>query len=64
MMAAFTLMVCVMVILPTRAEGGRPQLHRQRLEVGRALLEVQFANRAEVLPYYTYDIEYHAPIVV
>lgn len=63
MMAAFALMVCVMMILPTRAEGGRPQLYRQRLEVGRALLEVQFANRAEVLPYYTDDVEYHDPIV-
>ena len=36
---------------------------QERLEVGRALLEVQFTNVAEVLPYYTEDIEYHDPIV-
>jgi hypothetical protein len=38
-------------------------LYQERLEVGRALLEVQFTNVAEVLPYYTEDIEYHDPIV-
>lgn len=39
------------------------QLHQERLEIGRALLEVQAPNVAEVLPYYTDDIEYHDPIV-
>jgi len=39
------------------------QLHQERLEVGRALLEVQAPNVAEVLPYYTDSIEYHDPIV-
>lgn len=43
--------------------GNKGKLHQQRLEVGRELLEVQFANVAEVLPYYTDDIEYHDPIV-
>ena len=43
--------------------GNKGKLHQQRLEVGRALLEVQFSNVAEVLPYYTDDIEYHDPIV-
>lgn len=38
-------------------------LHIERLEVGRALLEVQAPQVAEVLPYYTADIEYHDPIV-
>ena len=47
----------------SQAHAGRPQLHQQRLEVGRALLEVQLTNVAEVLPYYTDDIEYHDPIV-
>jgi len=42
---------------------GGKKLHQQRLEVGRALLEVQSTNVAEVLPYYTDDVEYHDPIV-
>ncbi len=43
--------------------GNRGNLQQQRLEVGRELLEVQFSNVAEVLPYYTDDVEYHDPIV-
>jgi hypothetical protein len=43
--------------------GNNGTLQQQRLEVGRELLEVQFSNVAEVLPYYTDDIEYHDPIV-
>jgi len=39
------------------------KLHQERLEIGRALLEVQAPNVAEILPYYTDDIEYHDPIV-
>jgi len=39
------------------------QLHQERLEIGRALLEVQAPNVAEVLPYYADDIEYHDPVV-
>lgn len=42
---------------------GKKALYQERLEVGRALLEVQLSNVAEVLPYYTDDIEYHDPIV-
>jgi hypothetical protein len=42
---------------------GTKEIHQRRLEVGRELLEVQFSNVAEVLPYYTADIEYHDPIV-
>jgi hypothetical protein len=34
-----------------------------RMAIGRALLEVQAMNVAEILPYYTDDIEYHDPIV-
>lgn len=47
----------------SQAKAGRPELYQQRLEVGRALLEVQLTNVDEVLPYYTDDIEYHDPIV-
>jgi hypothetical protein len=39
------------------------KLHQERMEIGRALLEVQAPNVAEVLPYYADDIEYHDPIV-
>jgi hypothetical protein len=60
---AFILLASIVMILPAPAHAGRPQLYQQRLEVGRALLEVQSANVAEVLPYYTEDIEYHDPIV-
>lgn len=60
---AFVLLVSIVMILSTQANAGQPQLYQQRLEVGRALLEVQFANVEEVLPYYTDDIEYHDPIV-
>ncbi|WP_297086472.1 nuclear transport factor 2 family protein [uncultured Draconibacterium sp.] len=39
------------------------QLQQERLEIGRALLEVQAPEVADILPYYTDDIEYHDPIV-
>lgn len=39
------------------------QLYKDRMEIGRALLEVQAPGIAEILPYYTDDIEYHDPIV-
>lgn len=39
------------------------QLYEDRMEIGRALLEVQAGNVEEVLPYYSEDIEYHDPIV-
>ena len=58
-------LVCVLLILPALC-AARPDhggLDRQRLEVGRALIEVQADNWPSVLPYYTDDIEYHDPIV-
>lgn len=56
---AFTLLGAISTV----AIAGQPQLYQERLEVGRALLEVQLTNVDEVLPYYTEDIEYHDPIV-
>ena len=38
-------------------------LQQERLEIGRALLEVQAPNVDEILPYYADNIEYHDPIV-
>ena len=56
-----TLMLLSMV--PDAEATGFGRLYRERLEVGRALIEVQSANWPSVLPYYTEDIEYHDPIV-
>jgi len=60
---ALLLLVSIVTLLPVQLYAGQPQLYQERLEVGRALLEVQFANVEEVLPYYTDDIEYHDPVV-
>lgn len=48
------------VLLPVDLE---TLLHRTRLKIGRALLEVQAPEVDVVLPYYTYNIEYHDPVV-
>lgn len=45
------------------AKSNSSNLNRERLEVGRALLEVTALNVASILPHYTDDIEYHDPIV-
>ena len=66
---AFALPVSIVIILIAQAcsnddsNDALLRLHQERLDVGRALLEVQAPNVAEVLPYYTDDIEYHDPIV-
>jgi hypothetical protein len=39
------------------------RLRRDRLEIGRALVEINAANWQSLLPYYTDDYEYHDPIV-
>ena len=57
------LFAVVLVLIPALSLAGRPQLQQERLEVGRALIEVQFANLTDILPYYSDDIEYHDPIV-
>ena len=38
-------------------------LRWKRLEIGRALVEINAANWQSLLPYYTDDYEYHDPIV-
>ena len=38
-------------------------MNKERLEVGRALLEVTYETLPSIFPYYTDDIEYHDPIV-
>jgi len=57
-------LVCI-VMLPmvASAKSNSSNLNRERLEVGRALIEVTNANLETIIPYYTPDIEYHDPIV-
>lgn len=54
-----------MMLLPTaaHAESNSSRLNKERLQVGRALLEVTYGDLATVIPYYADDIEYHDPIV-
>jgi len=49
----------------TRGEGIRSliRLRRERLQIGRALVEINAGNWQSLLPYYTDDYEYHDPIV-
>jgi len=66
LVAPLVFLVCTLSLLSTFSDAeasGRPQLYRERLEVGRALIEVQSSNLPSILPYYTEDIEYHDPIV-
>ena len=57
------LLTTSLLLIPALAGAGQPQLYQERMEVGRALLEVQSTNLPSVIPYYTDDIEYHDPIV-
>lgn len=61
---ALGVLVCL-VLLPmaVNAKSNSSQLNKERLEVGRALIEVTLGNLDSVIPYYTDDIEYHDPIV-
>lgn len=54
-----------MMLMPlaASAESNSSRLNKERLEVGRALIEVTIGELPSVIPYYTYDIEYHDPIV-
>jgi hypothetical protein len=57
-------LVCIVLLpLSASAESNSSNLNRERLEVGRALIEVTLDNLGSVIPYYTDDIEYHDPIV-
>ena len=65
-LAALMFAALIVLLVPTlaTAEGGeRGWLYRDRLEIGRALIEVQSTNWPEIIPYYTHDIEYHDAIV-
>lgn len=60
------LFACALVLLLGAGDAqatGLGRLHRDRLEIGRALIEAQSTNWQSILPYYTADIEYHDPVV-
>jgi hypothetical protein len=66
---ALLMLIGIVIILITQSckkddsDDDAALLHQERFEIGRALLEVQAPNVAEILPYYADDIEYHDPIV-
>ena len=61
---ALGVLLCIVLLpLAASAESNSSRLNRDRLEVGRALIEVTLDNLDSVIPYYTVDIEYHDPIV-
>ena len=45
------------------SKAAEDKLNKERIKVGRALLEVTGGGIDEILPYYSNDIEYHDPIV-
>ncbi len=55
--------IAAFLITQACSNDNSPQLNQMRLEIGRALLEVQAPDVDKVLPYYSDDIEYHDPIV-
>lgn len=61
----FLVALACLVLLPAAAlaESNSSRLNKERLEVGRALIEVTVDNVASIIPYYADDIEYHDPIV-
>lgn len=61
---ALGVLVCLVFVgVEAEAKSNSSNLNKERLEVGRALLEVTASNIDEILPYYTDDIEYFDPIV-
>jgi hypothetical protein len=61
----FLAVLACLALLPAAAsaESNSSRLNKERLEVGRALIEVTFDNVGSIIPYYSDDIEYHDPIV-
>jgi hypothetical protein len=59
------LVLTFILLLPlaAQAKSNSSKLNKERLEVGRLLLEVTADQVPDILPYYTNDIEYHDPIV-
>ena len=64
-MVTFAVLASILMLLPVvaSAESDMSRINRERMAIGRALLEMQSNNWQSLLQYYTYDIEYHDPIV-
>jgi hypothetical protein len=61
-----TALAALLLAAPLMAQASpnhHSRLERERLAVGRALIEVQSTNWTQILPYYTADIEYQDPVV-
>jgi hypothetical protein len=58
------ILACLLLLpVAAYAESDSSRLNKERLKVGRALVEVTPGTLATVVPYYAHDIEYHDPIV-
>ena len=55
--------IFVMLTQSASSKSDSSRINQERLAIGRALIEVQASNWPSILPYYTYDIEYHDPIM-
>ena len=61
---SLAVLACLLLIpAMANAESNSSRLNKERLEVGRALIEVTSDNLASIIPYYADNIEYHDPIV-
>lgn len=56
-------LIALMVPVHASAKSDSSRINKDRLAIGRALLEVQASNWPEIIPYYTADVEYSDPIV-
>jgi SnoaL-like domain/FlgD Ig-like domain len=60
------LLICTLMLIPVFGDAeaaGHGRLHRERLEIGRGMLEVQNVDWTTLLPFYDDDIEYHDAVV-
>jgi len=60
------LLICTLMLIPVfdvAEAAGHGRLHRDRLEIGRGMLEVQNVDWTTLLTYYDDDIEYHDAVV-
>lgn len=60
---ALFISISVLVPMMANAESGMSRLNSERMKIGRMLLEMQSDEWQALLQYYTYDVEYHDPVV-
>ena len=62
--AAFAVLVLFLTLSATAgAESDKSRLNRERLDIGRGMLDMNAQSWQSMLPYLTHDIEYHDPVV-